>query len=90
MIEQHEEQHEREESPSLKVELVKKCRKPLERQVLEGVKIDRFKGITVNGKGEWGQNLPPNCTIEGQGYTQRYNNKSRTIATKIDMQVKES
>ena len=50
MIEQHEEQHEREESPSLKVELVKKCRKPLERQVLEGVKIDRFKGITVYRK----------------------------------------
>ena len=90
MIEQHEEQHEREESPSLKVELVKKCRKLLERQVLEGVKIDRFKGIIINRKGEWGQNLPPNFTIEGQGDTQRYNNKSRTIATKRDMQVKES
>ena len=50
MIEQHEEQHEREEPPSLKVELGKKCRKALERQVLEGVKIDRFKGITVNRK----------------------------------------
>ena len=58
-----------EEFPSLKVELAKKCRKPLERQALEGVKIDRLKGITVNRKGEWGQNLPPNFTIEGQGDT---------------------
>ena len=69
MIEQHEEQHEREEPPSLKVELGKKCRKALERQVLEGVKIDRFKGITVNRKGAWGQNWPSNFTIEGQGDT---------------------
>ena len=90
MIEQHEEQHKVEESLSFTVELVKKCSKLLDRQVLEGGKIDKFKGTTVNGKGEWGQNLPPNFTIEGQGDTQRYNNKSRTIATKIDMQVKES
>ena len=90
MIEQHEEQHKVEESLSFKVELVKKCSKLLDRQVLEGGKIDKFKGTTVNGKGGWGQNLPPDFTIEGQGDTQRYNNKSRTIATKIDMQVKES
>ena len=63
MIEHHEEHHKGEESPNFKVELVKKCRKPLERQIIEGIKIDKFKGITMNRKGEWGQNLPPKFTI---------------------------
>ena len=76
MIEQHEEQHKVVESLSFKVELVKKCSKLLDRQVQEGGKLDRFKGnYRKMGKGEWGQNLPPNFTIEGQGETQRYNNK---------------
>ena len=44
MIEQHEEQHKVEEFLSFTVELVKKCSKLLDRQVLEGGKIDRFKG----------------------------------------------
>ena len=88
MIEHHEEHHDGKQSPSFKVELVRKCSKPLERQILEGVKIDKFKGITMNRKGEWGQNLPPKFSIEGQGETQ-YNQKSRTIAAKRNAPGKE-
>ena len=65
MIEHHKENHKGEEYPKFKVELVKKCKKPLVRHILEGLKIDKFKGITINRKGEWGQNLPPKFIIEG-------------------------
>ena len=51
--------------PNFKLELVKAFRKPLERQVYEGVKITLSNpDITMNRKGEWGQNLPPKFSCD--------------------------
>merc|ERR1711954_12723 len=64
MIEHHEETHREEEKPEFKVEMVRSFKKPLERQVFEGIKIAASKAIPMNRKGEWGQNLPPKFEFE--------------------------
>ena len=57
-MEEHEGQ-----TPSFTMELVQRFVRPLERQVMEGVLIQQFKGdFLINRRGEWGQNLPPNFT----------------------------
>ena len=46
--------------------------KNLSRQALEGFLIANFKGdIILNGRGDWGQNLPPLLTIEGDQVEKR-------------------
>ena len=51
--------------PNFKLELVKAFRKPLERQVYEGVKITLSNpDITMNRMGDWGQNLPPKFSCD--------------------------
>ena len=51
-------------APDYKVELVRSFRKPMERQIFEGMRIRNSKAIPINRKGEWGQNLPPRFEIE--------------------------
>ena len=41
--------------------------RPLDRQTEEASKIEEFNGHKyLNRRGEWGQNLPPRLTIEGE------------------------
>ena len=52
----------------MKVELVQRAPKPLERQILEGHLIaNPKKGVKLmNRRGEWGQNLPPKFVLEDE------------------------
>ena len=61
-VDHHQTEHIKEEDkPRLKLELVWRVVKPLERQVLEGYLIGNQNEdvLLMNRKGDWGQNLPP-------------------------------
>ena len=69
LVEHHQEHHEG-RTPKFTMELVQRFTRPLERQVMEGVLIQEFRGdYLLNRRGEWGQNLPPQFTTvrEEQG-----------------------
>ena len=52
--------------------------KPLHRQCEEAHLIENFSGQKImNRKGEWGQNLPPRLTIEGEVQGQTKRNRSQ-------------
>ena len=62
LVEHHLEIHEG-RTPSFTMEVVQTFLRPLDRQVMEGVLIQSFKGdFLMNRRGEWGQNLPPQFT----------------------------
>ena len=51
-------------APKYKVEMIRSFKKPMERQIFEGMRIRNSQAIPINRKGEWGQNLPPRFEIE--------------------------
>ena len=59
LVEHHCEDHQG-ETPEFQMKVLSFHNRPLSRQVEEAHLIDGFKGHkTMNRKGEWGQNLPP-------------------------------
>ena len=59
--------HRGEEAPEYVMEVKEVHPTPLQRQAREGFLISVAKqGTTLNRKGEWGQNLPPKITIDGE------------------------
>ena len=65
------------------MEMVRKEKKNLYRQVHEGVLIDCFKGKTLlNQKGKWGSNLPARLEVErGDGRPMRSQEEPNQTST---------
>ena len=65
---EHFQEHHKETKPGLehfKLEVLKRFAKCLERQIFEGYRIRNYKGEKImNRRGDWGQNLPPQFSIE--------------------------
>ena len=65
--EHHSEHHGDQEDPEYKMKVEQVHKSTLSRQAAEGLAIDGFKGdILLNRKGEWGYNLAPSLSVEGQ------------------------
>ena len=65
--EHHHEHHGDQETPEFKMKVEQVHKSTLSRQAAEGLAIDGFKGdILLNRKGEWGYNLAPSLSVEGQ------------------------
>ena len=80
LVEHHMEDHHGQD-PWFEMKVKSVHDKPLHRQCEEAHLIENFSGQKImNRKGEWGQNLPPRLTIEGEGQVQTKRNRSHNIS----------
>ena len=63
MVEHHLDNHEGIPKVDVQLEIVKQFKKPLERQIYEGVKINQSKATLMNRKGECGQICQKNLKV---------------------------
>ena len=68
LVEHHVDDHPQED-PWFEMKIKSSHDKPLHRQCEEAHLIETFQGDKMNKKREWGHNLPPKLSIEGEGET---------------------
>ena len=78
-LEEHASNQHPEQPRRFKMEILKFTGNPLVRQTTEAHLITKqsLKGIALNRKGEWGQNLAPKLILDGQEPPQRKSGKLR-------------
>ena len=65
LVEHMSEDH-RNETPNFQMKISGYQTRPLDRQTEEASRIEEFDGQKIlNRRGEWGQNLPPKISVEG-------------------------
>ena len=86
MVEHHMEEH-RGQQVSCRFKVIKYHDRPLQRQAHEGFLIANFKGHKIlNGRGDWGQNLPPRIMMEQDFYESKRQAEAQSMETEVKRQ----
>ena len=86
MVEHHLEEH-RGQQVSCRFKVIKYHDRPLQRQAHEGFLIANFKGHKIlNGRGDWGQNLPPRIMMEQDFYESKRQAEAQSVETGVKRQ----